>query len=102
MGGTTANYVVCMTCRQPLHPDYTTTSKSGTHGQDIYIHEKDHKLESITLLSSNTGKRRYSCSTEDLEPLAKKLYIAWFKDRRLPDEDTFKKYALEFLQGVKE
>jgi hypothetical protein len=56
MGGMTVSIAICPKCRKVIEPSRKERSKTGTHGKDYYAHE--HELSFITLIQSNSGKRR--------------------------------------------
>jgi len=89
MGGITSVYVVCFTCYRPLRPDYSRSSKAGTHGEKFYIHPSQHDIQHITLVSSNTGNKHYSVSDARLEQLASHIFQKWLKTGKLPDFEDF-------------
>ena len=74
MGGVTKYIAICMTCKRIIKPTNARRSKSGTHGEDYYVHE--HPLEFILLYSSNRGNRSVSVPNT-LKPIQEQLEILW-------------------------
>jgi len=74
MGAITEEIVVCLVCKRVLEPTRTRRTRSGTHGEDYYIHE--HPLLSIVLKESNSGRRSVTVPKE-LEEVRKLVEKAW-------------------------
>jgi len=73
-GGYTKYIAVCFTCKKVVKPTSVKRSRSGTHGEDYYVHE--HPLEFILLYSSNRGNKSISIPDE-LKPVQKDLELMW-------------------------
>ena len=80
--GVTWPIAVCTTCRRIIEPR-VEPSKTGAHGKLYFVHQ--HPLAFITLLQSNSGKRRVELSGE-LGELARAVERAWVVERRTLDE----------------
>jgi hypothetical protein len=74
MGAITEEIVVCMTCKKVLEPSRVRRSRSGTHGEDYYVHE--HPMVSVTLEESNSGRRKVVVPKE-LEEIRDLIERAW-------------------------
>jgi hypothetical protein len=74
MGGITKYIAICPVCKAIIKPARKRRSKSGTHGEDYYVHE--HPLEFVLLYSSNSGNRSISVP-ESLKPIQQELETAW-------------------------
>jgi hypothetical protein len=74
MGGVTKYIAVCLTCKSTIKPVSVRRSRSGTHGEDYYVHE--HPLEFILLYSSNRGVRAMSVP-DMLKPVQDVLEKMW-------------------------
>jgi hypothetical protein len=87
MGAITREIVVCLTCRKVLEPVRRRRSKSGTHGEDYYVHE--HSLTSVVLEQSNSG-RRYVSVPRELEGVRKIVERMWvYEDASVDDIKAF-------------
>jgi hypothetical protein len=83
MGAITREIVVCMVCRRVLEPTRRRRSRSGTHGEDYYVHE--HPMISIILEQSNSGKR-YVSVPKELEKIKELVERAWvYEDASISD-----------------
>jgi len=74
MGGVTKYIGVCLVCKRVIKPTNVRRSRSGTHGEDYYVHE--HPLEFVLLYSSNRGNRSVSVPSV-LEPIKIQLEVLW-------------------------
>jgi hypothetical protein len=74
MGAITKTIVICPTCRKILKPTKEYRSRTGRHGEDIYVHE--HQVYAVFLEQSNSGKRRIDMSNE-LQNIKDFLEMAW-------------------------
>jgi hypothetical protein len=74
MGGLTKVIVICLECRKILQPSRVERSRSGSHGEDYYVHE--HPPVSVYLEQSNSGKRRITIPQE-LESIRDILETVW-------------------------
>jgi hypothetical protein len=81
--GLTWPIAVCTTCRGIIEPRAQESSKTGAHGKLYFVHQ--HPLAFITLLQSNSGKRRVAVSGE-LGELARAVERAWVVQRASVDE----------------
>jgi hypothetical protein len=81
--GVTWPIAVCTTCRRIIEPRAIEPSKTGAHGKLYFVHQ--HPLVFITLLQSNSGKRRVALSGE-LGELARAVEQAWVVERASVDE----------------
>lgn len=78
MGGFTKYIAICPVCKKVVKPTDTRRSKSGTHGEDYYVHE--HPLEFTLLYSSNRENKKITIP-DILKPIQKQLEIMWiYKD----------------------
>jgi hypothetical protein len=62
MGGITMSIAVCEECNAVVEPARARRSRSGTHGEDFYVHP--HRLAFLVLYQSNAGNRRYNIDGE--------------------------------------
>jgi len=83
MGAITEEIVVCMVCKKVLAPSRTRRSRTGTHGEDYYVHE--HPLVSIVLEQSNSGRRRVVVPKE-LAEVEDLLERAWVYEGATPED----------------
>jgi hypothetical protein len=74
LGGRTVVVAVCPTCRKILEPSRVRRSRSGTHGEDYYVHE--HPIEALWLEQSNSGIRTITVPPS-LEPIKDLLERTW-------------------------
>jgi hypothetical protein len=74
MEGKTIVIAICPTCRRVLEPSRTRRSRSGTHGEDYYVHE--HAIEALWLEQSSSGIRRITVPPS-LEPVKDLLERTW-------------------------
>jgi hypothetical protein len=78
MGGLTKHIAVCPVCKKVVKPTNVRRSRSGTHGEDYYVHE--HPLDFLLLYSSNKGNKAIAIP-DILKPIQKQLEIMWiYKD----------------------
>jgi len=85
LGGMTYHIAWCNTCQAIVSPVSFRRSRSGTHGEDYWLHE--HPLAFIRLVSSNSGRRELSCEGEVPEWLRIAAEDAWLW-RRLRATET--------------
>jgi hypothetical protein len=86
LGGLTKVVVMCPVCKKILEPSRTERSRSGNHGEDIYVHE--HPLLTVYLEQSNSGKRRIEIPKE-LESIRDLLETTWlYSDSEVDDVIT--------------
>jgi hypothetical protein len=87
MGAITEEIVICLTCRRVLEPSRVRRSRSGTHGEDYYVHE--HPMISITLEESNSGRRKVVVPKE-IEEIKDLVERAWvYEDATVEDIKVF-------------
>jgi hypothetical protein len=83
MGAITEEIVVCLVCKKVLEPTRVRRTRSGTHGEDYYVHE--HPLTSIVLEESNSGRRTVVVPKE-LEETRDLVERAWiYEDATVED-----------------
>ena len=75
LGGIDYSIGICLQCREVVKPVSTRRSRSGTHGEDYFVHE--HELRFVELYQSNSGNRDYYLDQglEFLEDLVDELWI---------------------------
>jgi len=75
MGGKTIVIAICPVCKKVLEPSRTRRSRSGTHGEDYYVHE--HPIEALWLKQSNSGIRTITVppSLQEIEDLLERTWI---------------------------
>jgi hypothetical protein len=74
MGAITKTVVICPICKKILKPAKEYRSRTGRHGEDIYVHE--HKVLGVILDQSNSGKR-YIDVPDELQRIKDLLELAW-------------------------
>ena len=82
--GRTKGIAYCPTCNSVIPPTSVRRSKTGAHGEDIYVHE--HKLSFIELWSSNSGKREVRVEPGFPEQLAERAKHLWLYEQVEPEE----------------
>lgn len=91
MGGITVYIAVCLQCRRVVLPTRERRSRSGTHGEDFYVH--DHPLSFILLYSSNSGNRDITVSKEiegtfpGLKEILERMWV--FENAEIEDVASF-------------
>jgi hypothetical protein len=93
MGGVTYYIAYCSTCRCILPPTSKRRTRSGTHGEDYWVHE--HQLVFLCLESSNQGNRSLHADPSFPEKLRQVAEVAWIYERRDAEEveDLLEKLA---------
>jgi len=81
--GRTKGIAYCPTCNSVIPPTSVRRSKTGAHGEDIYVHE--HPLVFLTLISSNSGVRRVEVEPSFPERLAAHAKQLWLYERVEPE-----------------
>ena len=91
MGGIDYAIAVCLFCREVVKPVSTRRSRSGTHGEDYFVHE--HPLLFAELYQSNSGNRDYIIDggLEFLEDLVDDLWIYYREDPGVVEEKIAEK-----------
>jgi len=82
--GRTKSIAYCPTCNSVIPPASTRRSKTGAHGEDIWVHE--HPLVFATLVSSNSGRRSVVIEPGFPEELADAIRRSWVFFRYEPEE----------------
>lgn len=83
MGAKTEEIVICLVCKKVLEPSRVRRSRSGTHGEDYYIHK--HPIVSVVLRESNSGRRSVAVPKE-LEEIKDLIERAWiFENATIED-----------------
>jgi hypothetical protein len=80
MGGVTYYIAYCPVCQRILPPTGRRRSKSGTHGEDYWVHE--HQLAFLCLESSNQGNRSLHADPSFPEKLRSIAEISWLYEHR--------------------
>jgi len=73
-GGYTKYIAMCMICKRVIPPTSVRRTKSGTHGEDYYVHE--HPLDFLLLYSSNRGNKAMAIP-DTLRPVQNDLERMW-------------------------
>jgi len=81
--GRTRNIAYCPTCNSVIPPTSVRRTRTGAHGEDIYVHE--HELKFLTLVSSNSGVRRVEAEPGFPERLAERAKQLWLYERVEPE-----------------
>jgi len=91
MGGIDFSIGVCLQCREVVKPVSTRRSRSGTHGEDYFVHE--HPLLFVELYQSNSGNRDYMIDggLEFLEDLVDTLWIYYRESPETVEEKIAEK-----------
>jgi hypothetical protein len=79
MGGLTKAIVICIDCKKILQPSRVQRSRTGNHGTDFYIHDQSHRVVSVILEQSNSG-RRYINVPDELAEIVDLLQTTWLYD----------------------
>ena len=97
MGGIDYAIAVCLFCREVVKPVSTRRSRSGTHGEDYFVHE--HPLLFAELYQSNSGNRDYYLDQglEFLEDLVDDLWIYYRESPETVEEKIAEK--LKVMSG---
>ena len=95
LGGIDYAIAVCLVCHDVIEPAGEYRSRSGTHGEDYFVHE--HELRFVELYQSNSGNRDYTIDggLEFLEDLVDELWIYYRKSPETVEEEIAEK-----LKGV--
>jgi hypothetical protein len=80
--GRTYPIAYCPTCNAVVPPSAVERSKTGAHGTNIYVHE--HELKFLTLVSSNSGKRKVEAEPGFPEHLAERARALWLYEELEP------------------
>jgi hypothetical protein len=83
MGGRTIVIAVCPLCKKILEPSRVRRSRTGTHGEDYYVHR--HPIESVWLKQSNSGIRTITVPPS-LEPIRDLLERTWIYEDSCADD----------------
>jgi hypothetical protein len=81
--GRTKDIAYCPTCNSVIPPTSVRRSRTGAHGEDVYVHE--HPLVFLTLTSSNSGVRRVEVEPGFPERLAARAKQLWLYERVEPE-----------------
>ena len=79
MGGVTYYIAWCNTCQAIVSPTSYRRSRSGTHGEDYWLH--GHPLAFVKLISSNSGRREIHFEGEVPEWLKTAAENMWLWER---------------------
>lgn len=91
MGGYTKSIVLCLDCRKVLEAVDKYRSRRGTHGEDTYVHPRNHNVQHFTLFRSNSG-RRDLCHTNGLpSSLVDYLVYTWLTCGEFPQPEKIAK-----------
>jgi hypothetical protein len=93
MGGITYYIAYCPVCQRILPPTSKRRTRSGTHGEDYWVHE--HQLFFLRLKSSNRGNRCLSADPSFPEKLRQVAEVTWVYERKSAGEveELLEKFA---------
>jgi hypothetical protein len=95
MGGITDHIAVCLECRKVVPPARSRFSRSGTHGEDYWVHA--HPLVFIKLTQSNSGVRDVAAIGGVPEELIELVRAAWlYEGRSVPGIVSL---VMDWLEG---
>ena len=94
-GAVTDHIAICLECRKVVAPARTRFARSGTHGEDYYVHV--HPLVFIKLTQSNSGRRDVAAVGGVPKELIELVRAAWlYEDRSVPGIVSL---VMDWLEG---
>jgi hypothetical protein len=94
-GAVTDHIAICLECKRVVPPARTRFSRSGTHGEDYYVHV--HPLVFIKLTQSNSGVRDVAAVGDVPKELIELVRAAWlYEDRSVPGITSL---VMDWLEG---
>jgi hypothetical protein len=84
--GITYPVAICVTCKKIIEPVNKEFSKTGSHGRFYYVHE--HPLVFVTLIQSNSGKRKIVWTGGYIKVLNEVIEYAWIVNGQSIEEVT--------------
>jgi hypothetical protein len=84
--GITYPIAICTTCKKIIEPVNREYSRTGNHGKFYYVHE--HPLVFVTLIQSNSGRRKVEWTGGYIKVLNEVIEYAWIINGQSIEEVT--------------